>query len=545
MKIAFLASAAAIALVANPAIAGTIGDYMDYEGGATTVFDGPVGGGGGAASLPSVTSSFQGLSQYDTRALNGGFSSIPPDTMGAVGRTQFVELVNGGFAVFDKATGARTVAISDTTFWANAGRPGGTHGDPRVMYDKVSNKWIALSFSGTTVADIQIAVSKTSNAAGAWRSTSFTGFAGGIADFPTLAIDKNAVYIGTNNFGGPTNSFKGTTLNVLSLANLVAKSGPSTAGLVQFNTPCCAATDDFTHGYAIQGVNSSANTTTGKVLAVSLEANGLTRYDISNTGTAGATRGAATDFLGLSGYMTGPNGENNRARQPSPNPANQRIIDTSDDRVASSVWEVNGRIYSVHTVTQLGTDHTVVRYDVIDSATNTVLDEGDIGDSTHDFYQGSLAVNPLGQVVIAYNRSGSGADGKISILARTFSTTAAGTLKAVGSELLLKVSDTNDYHNGSIDGGNATGRQRWGDYSAVNVDPTSIHKFWLIGEFGREPNNAANGHVGGTGGTRWGTYIGSVNAGTVPEPASWALFIGGFGIVGAMQRRRRSGYATA
>lgn len=32
----------------------------------------------------------------------------------------------------------------------------------------------------------------------------------------------------------------------------------------------------------------------------------------------------------------------------------------------------------------------------------------------------------------------------------------------------------------------------------------------------------------------------------VPEPASWALFIAGFGVVGAMQRRsRRSGYATA
>ena len=519
-------------------MAGTLADYIDYDGGPEQLFETP-GPGGGSGPVPAVTSGYQGISQYDTAALGRNF--IPPDTMGAVGRTQFVEALNGGFAVFDKATGVRTVLKSDTAFWAAAGQTG-TGGDPRVMYDKSSNKWIALAF-GANVADIQIAVSNTSDAAGGWRSTKFTGFAGGIADYPTLAIDKNAVYIGTNNFDGT--GFKGTTLNVLSLANLVAKAGPTTTGIVQFNTPCCAATDDFTRGYAIQGVNSYANTTTGKVLAVSIEGNGLTRYDISNTGTAGATRGAATDFLGLSDYMTSADGTNNKARQPSPNPANQRIIDTSDDRVGASVWEVNGRIYSVHTVTQVGTDHTVVRYDVIDSATNTVLAEGDIGDATHDYFQGSIAVNALGQVVIGYNRSGLGADGKISFLARTYNTNADGTLKSTGSELLLKVSDTNDYHNGSIAGGNATGRQRWGDYSAVTVDPTVSHKFWLIGQYAREFDNAANGHPGGIGRSRWGTFISSVTVGSVPEPATWAMMIGGFGLVGAMQRRRRTGYATA
>jgi len=539
VKLAVLASVATLSLVAgSAALAGPTvkgAGYFDYDGGAVIVAGGAGGFGGSTTSLPAVTSAFQGISQYDTRAFGRNF--IPPDTMGAVGRTQYLETVNGAVAVFDKATGVRTSIQSDVDFWANAGQVG-TNGDPRVMYNAASNKWIALTF-GSSLSDIQIAVSNTSDALGGWRSTKFTGFAGGIADYPTLAIDKNAVYIGTNNFGGPTNSFKGTTLNVLSLANLLAESGPTTTGLVQFVTPCCAATDDFTRGFAIQGVNSSANTTTGKILAVSIEGNGLTRYDIANAGTAGATRGASTDFLGFANYQS-----NKPARQPSPVLANQRIIDPSDDRVGSSVWEVNGRIYSVHTVTQVGTDHTVVRYDVIDSATNTVLAEGDIGDATHDYFQGSIAVNELGQVVIGYNRSGLGADGKISFLARTYNTNPNGTLRSTGSELLLKVSDTNDYHNGSIDGQAAAGRQRWGDYSAVSVDPTIAHEFWLIGEYGREPNNDANGHPGGTGGTRFGTYIASINVGSVPEPATWGMMIAGFGLVGAMQRRRRTGYAT-
>ena len=81
----------------------------------------------------------------------------------------------------------------------------------------------------------------------------------------------------------------------------------------------------------------------------------------------------------------------------------------------------------------------------------------------------------------------------------------------------------------------------------MTVDPTDSTKFWVIGEFAREYNDGPD-HPGGTGGSRWSTWISEIDTstvGNVPEPASWALFIAGFGIVGAMQRRRRRGYATA
>ena len=55
--------------------------------------------------------------------------------------------------------------------------------------------------------------------------------------------------------------------------------------------------------------------------------------------------------------------------------------------------------------------------------------------------------------------------------------------------------------------------------------------------------DAAGGHPGGTGGSRWGTYIAAIDwtKGTaVPEPASWALMLSGFGLAGAALRRRRA-----
>lgn len=537
------------------AYAGTVADYSDFEQMEMLPFQSSDALGGGPAGPAIIGSlalsptahvgiSFQGISQYDVASVARNF--IPPDTMGAVGTTQYMSFVNGGVAVWDKATGTRTSFVSDLAFWTGLGRAG-ANGDSRVMFDKAANRWIALSFANN-LAQLQIAVSNTDNALGPWKSTVFTGYAGlgfgAIADYPTMAITNNSLIIGTNDFapssaGGP-NNFRGTGLTIIPINSILAAGGPTVAGGVQYFTGCCGAGSDFTRGFAIQGVNGSGAGGVDHILAVSIEGNALTRYNISGltpSSALGAVRGASTDFLGGDYAGNGP------GRQPSA--LNPRVIDTLDDRVGSSVYEVGGLIYSVHTVTPLdnhgvSTDHTAVRWDVIRASDNVVLAEGDIKDGTHDFYEGSLAVNAAGRVVIAYNRSGSGADGKISFLAQSFRTRADGSLGALGGPILLKVSDSADYHNGSIDGGVAAGRQRWGDYSAVSLDPNDPMSFWVIGEYAREPNNAANGHPGGTGGTRWSTWISQIVVGSaVPEPSNWAMLIAGFGLLGGAMRRRR------
>lgn len=571
MKFGMLASAAACAVISTASFAASPGDNGfakdDYTGFEQMEYDAPAPGDNGAGStaptkllsesigqqrqsasfVPTsrVLASFEGASQYDAASFARNF--IPPDTMGAVGKTQFTEFVNGGFAVFNK-NGTVAKAQSDTAFWAAAGQTG-SDGDSRVLYSKAANRWIALSF-GADVSDIQIAVSNTADAAGTWQSTKFQGFtAGGTADYPTLAMDTNAVYVGTNNFN-PSGSFGGTTLNVIPLSSLFG-AAPTTTGLKQFTTPYNSSTGGADGGFAIQGVNSLTATTTGHVETASLFYNDVIRYDIANAGTAGATKVDAK-YIGVANYDG-----NGAARQPNAVPDaygpthtsadpinNNRVIDTLDSRIGSNVWEVNGRIYSVYTVTPVGADTTFVRYDVVDAATGKILDEGMIGDGKHDFWEGSINVNAMGQVVIAYNRSGS--DQNVTFAAEVFSTDARGHLTLRGSESVLKVSLVDDYHNGSVDGLVAVGRQRWGDYSAVSLDPNDPRHFWVIGEFAREYNDPAGGHPLGTGGSRWGTWISEINVGTtVPEPATWGMMIAGFGLIGAMQRRRRTGYASA
>ncbi len=548
----------ATAVVMVPSIASAQLTELKYRltKGAPGVPEAPVPFDGFVGSAPVINAGalsigFEGISQYDVASVGRNF--VPPDTIGAVGRTQYMQFVNGGVAVYDKATGARTSFTSDTAFWQGAGLVGVPNGDQRVIYNAQANKFIAISF-GPNTKDILVAVSNTSNALGGWKSTSFEGFAPlaanarTLADYPTLAMDNNALYIGTNDFaaatvGGATN-FRGTTLNVIPISDILGKTGPNVANNVQFKTAFTGGPgDDYTRGFAIQGVNSNESTDgIGHIIAASINDFGLTRYDVLGAGTAGAVRTATASTTIGTDYTF-----NSAARQPSVAiAANRRVIDSFDDRISSSAFEHDGKIYSVHTVTENGTDRTVVRYTILDTATNAVLDEGSIGDATHDFYQGSLAVNELGQVVISYNRSGlDPADGRITLAARTFKTSASGQLISTGGEILLRVSDTDDYHNGSLFGQAAAGRQRWADYSTVTLDPTAAHNFWVSGTFAREYNNAAGGHPGGTGGSRWGTYIAAINAGSVPEPGSWAMMIAGFGLVGAISRRqRRAGVAA-
>lgn len=512
------------------------GDLSTDINGAATPSNGPSFSGG-----VSIGVQFEGISQYDGASFGRNF--IPPDTHGAIGKSQYMETSNGSYAVFDKATGNRLSLVSDVAFWAAAGQTG-ANGDSRVMYNPDAQRWIVISFGGNA-KDLQIAVSDTSNALGPWKSTKFEGFAGfgfgATADYPTLAIDKNAVYVGTNNFApataGGANSFRGTTLNVIPVDSLFNAAAPTVANMKQFVTPFAPPGSVEDRGFAIQGVNSRSNGTSGTVLAASLFNFDSLGYRVNglNSGSALGSTTSGVTFLGEAPF-TSPT----PAHQPSAAlPANRAIIDSLDERISASVYEVNGRIYGVHTVNPQGSAETRVHYFVLNAADFSILDEGDIGQAGYDYYQGSLAVNSKGQVVIGYNRSGlDPTTGRISVLAQLFTTTAGGDLLQYGDEILLKESLVDDYHNGSLFGQNAAGRQRWGDYSAVSLDPEDDNSFWVIGEFAREYNLPQFGHPGGTGGSRWGTWIAQINF-VIPEAPSWAIIVLALGIVGAMQRRRR------
>lgn len=507
----------------------------------------------GPSSAPlSLVRGFEGTSDYDTRALGVGL--LPPDTMGAVGTSQYVQLINGSFSVYSKATGALLAPrITDSNFWTSIGG-GTTGGDPRVLFDNRTNRWLAIGFDSSG-ANLRIGVSQTDDALGGWKSAVVTGVSGaafplgGLADYPTLSLSNNSVLIGTNDFARTNTgfSFQGTTLNVLNRQDIFDAAGPDVSSLVKFETRGPFNTLAKDRGFAIQGVNSDSFSSTASTVSASLFFFDNVTYDVQNAGAANASMTAQSYLSDKGGSLFN---DTNPGRQPV-NGANARVLDTLDTRISANAWEVKGRIYFVNTVTPTGTDNTVVRITVLDKATGNVLSETDLNDASgaFDFFQGSIAVNKSGQVVVGYNRSGdvtTGQDGRVSVFARGFKTNADGSLSAMGDAVLLKQSVTDEYHNGSAFGQAANGRQRWGDYSAVNVDPLNMQSFWITGQFAREYNTRENHPEGnGSGFARWGTYIAEVNLNSVPEPGTWLMMVAGFGFVGVSMRRRAAATVAA
>lgn len=142
------------------------------------------------AALGAGVSLFPGLN-FEGVGLGLGFTDgIPPDTNGAVGKTQYVQWVNTSFAVFDKATGNLLKGpVAGNTLWQSLITTplcaADNNGDPVVQYDKLADRWVLSQFAGLSVLPnsppfaICIAVSTSPDATGTFNMYEFD-----FQDFP-------------------------------------------------------------------------------------------------------------------------------------------------------------------------------------------------------------------------------------------------------------------------------------------------------------------------------------------------------------------------
>src|SRR2546428_916565 len=119
-----------------------------------------------APNIPKTLLNFNGIPYPGV-----GCNCAPPDTNGAVGNTQYVQIVNEGYQVFDKTTGNSVLGPNSiSSIWTGFGgacEVGGSS-DPVVLYDHLANRWIISQFASHTglppITDECVAVSTTSDA---------------------------------------------------------------------------------------------------------------------------------------------------------------------------------------------------------------------------------------------------------------------------------------------------------------------------------------------------------------------------------------------
>jgi uncharacterized repeat protein (TIGR01451 family) len=152
----------------------------------------------------------------------------PPDTNGEVGATQYVQMVNQGFQVFNKTTGASVFGPADiATVWTGFGGvcENDAWGDPVVVYDQLASRWVISQFAGFdtngAMTDECIAVSTGSDATGTWNRYAFhlgTDF----FDYPHLGVWPDAYYMTMNVFNAAGTAFLGPQPFALDRAAMLA-----------------------------------------------------------------------------------------------------------------------------------------------------------------------------------------------------------------------------------------------------------------------------------------------------------------------------------
>src|ERR1051325_2465910 len=135
-----------------------------------------------------------------------------PDTNGEVGATQYVQIVNEGFQVFSKSTGASVYGPAGiTSLWSGFGGvcQNNGDGDPVVLYDQQAGRWVITQFAGVSVpTDECVAVSTTSDATGTWFRYGFH-LGSNFFDYPHLGVWPDASSMSMNVFNSSGTAFLG------------------------------------------------------------------------------------------------------------------------------------------------------------------------------------------------------------------------------------------------------------------------------------------------------------------------------------------------
>jgi hypothetical protein len=152
-----------------------------------------------APNMPSPILNFDGIFYP-----GGTCFCAPPDTNGAVGLTQYVQIVNEAYQVFEKRTGTPLLPpLPISSIWTGFGGvcESAGRGDPIALYDHLADRWIISQFAGPGVTDECVAVSTTSDATGTYNRYGFH-LGSSFFDYPKLSVWPDAYYMSMNVFQG-------------------------------------------------------------------------------------------------------------------------------------------------------------------------------------------------------------------------------------------------------------------------------------------------------------------------------------------------------
>src|SRR5215471_11317164 len=178
---------------------------------------------------------------------SGATTLLPLSDAGlAVSSNHIVQFIDGRYSVYGKSTGALLQTMTAGSFWTNAGvtMPSGDFGaTPRIVFDWDSQRRVAAMVdvpANYLNNRFLLAISATNDPTGSWGGAAFVADPanGYFADFPTLGIDANGVYLGADMFNGQNVAVGSTLVSIPKnglLTNPPSLTGRTSFGLLSYS----------------------------------------------------------------------------------------------------------------------------------------------------------------------------------------------------------------------------------------------------------------------------------------------------------------------
>lgn len=403
---------------------------------------------------------------------------LPPDSVGDVGTSYYIQAVNadGGsrFTVHSKRDGA-VVAGPTALDSLGSGACAAGFGDPLVVYDPLARRWLLSEFARQEVGNhLCVYVSRSGDpVAGGWYAYDFE--TPEFPDYPKLGVWPDAYYVGTNESSGPA-VYALDRAGMLAGGAVAAQrfSVPELAGFgFQALTPADldgpppppGSPGLFLRHHDDEVHDPGANDPGRDVLEL-----WQFRVDWATPANSTLSGPLAIAFGEFDSTLCGL-----QELGCFPQPGTHVTLDPLREVV---MWRLQYRHFGSHEalvgnlVTDAdGADRGGVRWFELRRAGSSgwsVFQEGTYSPDAAHRWMGAIAMDGDGNIALGYNVAGDAVFPSLRYTGRLASD-AAGALPQAERVLVV--------------GSAANASNRYGDYSAMSVDPVDDCTFWLTGEY--------------------------------------------------------------
>ncbi len=409
---------------------------------------------------------------------SGGY--VPPDPELTAGSEHLIAVINVAFEIYDKEGNSLVGPVDFNQFFASLG--GGCASfsfDPNALYDEETDRYmIATDGDGVQYC---IGVSQTDDPTGEWNLYAFpTGIGGAFFDYPHAGIGTDAIYMGSNNFGGTVEpriwAFDKDAMYAGEEAGGVTRNLGSTA-----NTPQPLKMHGFDDGdwpegphYFVTGNGQSfSDASTYRMFAWEdpFDANVVTEVGVFNLPAVhGVTVGAPID---------------------APQAGSAALLQANDPRPLDFEYRLGSGWFTSSVACNPGGGAVdCIQWAEVDLENAEVVQAG-VYSSSQDFrIMPDVAVDRCGNFAVGYTKTNTSIFPSVFVAGRETND----PLGELQDEVELKAGEvTYTAFDGSP--------HRWGDYTGMTIDPDGT-TYWYLGEYSKQTGSQEG---------RWGTWIAATN----------------------------------